>query len=136
MPDTLIDTNILVYFADNTDKKKHLKAKKILNNISKHPEEYAICLQSLREFASVMLKKKNMGRKKIIEYLEAYLDVFEDTYPDTPEDTIKALEKESMHFWDSLLAETAKRNEIMEILTENTSDFQNITGIRTTNPFK
>lgn len=38
-------------------------------------------------------------------------------------------------FWDNLIAETMKENEISLIFTENDKDFRRIAGIKAVNPF-
>jgi predicted nucleic acid-binding protein len=39
-------------------------------------------------------------------------------------------------FWDAVIAETMKENEIVKIYTENEDDFKKIPGIKVINPFK
>jgi len=133
----LVDTNILVYLVDATDKKKHEKAKMFLDKIIQHPEIFVVSLQNLREFSSVLINKKKINKQKLEKYLDLFNGAFEEILYDNVDDIISAskesLDKKSS-FWDSLLMATMKRNAIELIYTENLKDFKNFKNIESVNP--
>ncbi|MFH0970213.1 MAG: PIN domain-containing protein [Candidatus Diapherotrites archaeon] len=138
MPRTLIDTNILVYFADKNDIVRHEKARVIIKNVEKNPSAYVIAQQCLREFGNVMVNK-NMPAVEI----NAYIQEFTFAFPDILSESIGGLQRavvssrdDGVDFFDALLAYTALDRDISIIYTENTKDFEKIPGIKAVNPLK
>lgn len=117
----LIDTCILIYLIDASDKIKH---KKVLTWFEKvlDSNEYYISIQNIREFVFVSKKKSLLKENKIIEYVNLFLDAFNVVY-DNIDDIKVAATSSKLTYWDSLLIATAKRNNIIEIITENEKDF-------------
>jgi len=135
----LVDTNILVYMADATESSKHEKAKKFLNKIIDNPELYLISLQNLREFCAVMIGKKKIKDKELEQYFILFQSSFEEVIYDTPEDVLFASKitlNKNNHFWDSLLAQTMKRNQVRYIYTENINDFKKFDNVTAINPLE
>ena len=52
-----MDTNILVYMIDNTDREKHEKALALLEDILRNPYRYAVTAQVVAEFLYVVKRK-------------------------------------------------------------------------------
>ncbi|HLC36110.1 MAG TPA: PIN domain-containing protein [archaeon] len=129
----IIDTNILVYLADKADKEKHRKITKWFEG--KEENIYYLSLQSLREFASVTVRKKIISVKEIIEWLSIFEKRFR-ILKDNQDDILVALENMKNSFWDALLYATMKRNEITSIISENEKDFEKFEGIKVHNIFK
>lgn len=135
----LVDSNILIYIADATEKKKHMEAKRFLEKIKKQPEHFAIALQNLREFCSIMIEKKKMPKEKIGEYIDTFTSSFEMLLKDSEEDVKKASFlsiENNMPFWDCLLATTMTKYNISMIYTENAKDFKSLNQIKTINPLE
>ena len=133
----LVDSNILVYFADATDKRRHEKAKVFLDEIIKEPERFVISLQNLREFSSVMIKRKKIKSEELNEYLSLFENPFELILTDSEEDIRKAsflTLKRKTHFWDSLIVAVMQKYGINLIYTENIKDFNKFPEIKTVNP--
>jgi predicted nucleic acid-binding protein len=133
----LVDTCVLVYLIDKTDKGKHEKAKEWLKSIEGR-DNFFVSIQNLREFSSIALKKSSLHLREINELLEVFADAFGIVF-DSFEDIIKANEaigKNRKIFWDALLAATMQRHSIHIILTENTKDFKGFKGIKTINPLR
>ncbi len=128
----LIDTCVLIYLIDNSNEKKHKIAASWFESIIDN-KEYYISIQNLREFAYVSKKKNLLSSKQINDILELFSDSFNVVY-DNLDDIKEATKKEKNKYWDAILIETAKRNNIFEIITENEKDFYN--EIKTTNIFK
>lgn len=136
----LIDSNILVYAFDSSEKLKHEKAKEILNKCWKGKHKYAVSLQNLSEFFVNVTKKIEKpisgeeGEKIVNNILE--FDGFLKLEPkkETISKAIAISIKNNMNYWDSLIASAMIENQIFDIYTENTKDFK-INGIKTINPF-
>ena len=135
----LVDANILVYAANADEPKKHMQAKVFIQQVISQPADYVVSYQSLREFASVSIKKAHLSHEKIREYVTEFQYAFGDLIIDLPMDIASATTIVDAHkapFWDSLLASTAFRHGIFTIYTENVKDFEKIPGIKPINPLK
>lgn len=136
----LIDSNILIYAYDSTDKKKHETAKKILQKAWQKQADYALSVQNISEFFYVATEKtKVLPREEAREIVRnltsfSYWHIFHLT-----EATLRLAASIStdskIHFFDALLAATMKEHNIAEIITENEKDFEKIPGIKIINPF-
>ena len=132
----VVDTNVLVYFIDSTDSEKHAKAREFFRKVNKAPENYVICLQSIRELAAVA-RKKGIGGAKVNEFFSLLGDFFGTIIYDNETDAINAFNSVGRNdYWDALIAQTALRHGISSIYTENVSDFAKLEGISATNPFR
>ena len=137
---SLIDTNILVYVFDASEKEKHKIAKKILRKCWNNEENYAVSLQNLSEFFVNVTKKvtKPIPKEKASHIVKSIIDFagFEKFFP-TVETIKKALDlccNKNINYWDALLIATMQDNSINHVYTENIKDFQ-IEGIHPINPF-
>src|SRR3989344_5665856 len=132
----LVDSNILVYAFDSSEKEKFEKAKKFLKESMGNGNAF-LSAQNLAEFHVNITKGKNGIRKKTsIEITEALSEQF-NIVNYNEKTVVKAIETEDehkSHFWDSLLAATMQENGIRTIYTENTRDFKKIPWIKAINP--
>ena len=98
--------------------------------------------QIISELFYVLTEKINRPLEKEIAAEIAKKYVVSDKWQKVDYDSTTALKAalSSAHyrtsFWDTLVAETMKENEIGEIYTENEKDFRPISGIKMINPFK
>ena len=136
----LIDSNILIYSIDSSDKVKHLKAKNILRECWIGKKTYAISLQNLSEFFVISTSKveKPISKEKSARIIKGLIEFngFIKLEPST-ETIKKALDiaiKEKRSYWDSLIIAIMNQNNISHIFTEDVSGF-NIPGINAINPF-
>jgi predicted nucleic acid-binding protein len=140
MPGKLIDTNILVYAYDSSEKEKHDVSKEILKQIWQMGGG-VVCLQNLLEFFVVITKKvenpiDTNDAKAIVEDIlisDNWMIIDRDV--DTCINAIDLVSKYGIHLWDTLIAACMKENEISEIVTENKRDFEKIEGLKVTVPF-
>lgn len=134
----VIDSNILVYTFDLTDKVKHEKARKLLAEIQQSPANYVACLQNIREFASVLIRKNpKIKESELYEYLDIIQNSLNKVLNDNEEDVRKAVElnlSKGIPFWDGLLIATIERHGIKQIYTENVKDFQKCKTVTALNP--
>ncbi len=133
----LVDTNILVYIADKKDLTKYQKAREVLKEIEKNPENFTIGLQNLREFGNVLCNKTKIPAHEINEYIFQFQNIFSEAFQDDIESMQQAvfLNRElGVSFHDANLMRAAIKNGTYTIYTENTKDFEKIPGIRVVNP--
>lgn len=132
-----IDTNILVYAHDNTNKYKFEKAFELINILWKN-KKACISIQVLQEFYVVVTKKiKNTANiedvKKIISALELW-EVHSPTVQDVLE-SIVIQNKYKISFWDAMIICSAKRKKCDVIFSEDLNDGQVYEEIIIKNPF-
>lgn len=136
----LIDTNILVYAYDVTEREKHSICKAIIKEVWLKGGGI-VTLQNLMEFFAVVTRKveKPLPTEVAKIIVEDILQSDKWTIIDRNEDTfLKAMElviKYYLPLWDSLIIACMLENNIKEILTENIKDFEKISGIIAVNPF-
>ena len=131
-----LDSNVLIYAADETDLAKFDKACDIVDTAVRG-NGFMISAQVLNEFASVMFKKF----KKPEDEVDDLLSVLEaiKAVPVDPGMTRRALEikkRYQVQFFDSLLLATAEANGCDEFWSEDLNDGQLYCGIKAVNPFK
>lgn len=132
-----IDTNILVYAYDNASGKKHLNAKKIIEECITGARELYISNQILAEFTNVVFTKlpKSPAKEEIASILAKINKIDSWKKINYSNKTVEsALQENGNHFWDKLIAATMKENNVFTIYTENAKDFKNIAGIQAINP--
>ena len=105
-----LDSNILIYAADETDRSKFDTACDIVDS-AVCGNDFMISAQVLNEFASVMYRKF----KKPDDEVDDLLSVLEtiNTVPLNPKLTRRAIEikkRYGLQFYDSLLLATAEAN--------------------------
>ncbi|MFH0926723.1 MAG: PIN domain-containing protein, partial [bacterium] len=127
MTDKLIDTNIIVYAYDTSEKEKHNISKDILKEVWEKGGGI-VCLQNLMEFF-VIITKKVENPISIIEaktIIEDFLKSENWKIIDRDEDTfLKAIDlvsKYKIHLWDAMIVACMTENDINEIITENKKD--------------
>ena len=131
-----LDSNILIYAADETDRSKFDTACDIVDSAVRG-SNFMISAQVLNEFASVMYRKF----KKPDDEVDDLLSVLEaiNTVPLNPKLTRRAIEikkRYGLQFYDSLLLATAGANGCEEFWSEDLNDGQVYCGMKTVNPFK
>ena len=131
-----LDSNVLIYAADETDRSKFDTACDIVDSAVRGTN-FMISAQVLNEFASVMYRKF----KKPDDEVDDLLSVLEaiNTVPLDPKLTRRAIEikkRYCLQFYDSLLLATAEANGCEEFWSEDLNDGQLYCGIKAVNPFK
>src|SRR3989344_808513 len=127
--ETFIDTNILVYAFDESEKQKWAIAKKIVSDATTGEIVAVVSNQVLAEFFTVVTTKieepiSTANAKIIVDGIIDSLHWKKINY--TSKTVSKAIEysiKEKAVIWDSLIKETMLENNVYTIITENTKDF-------------
>ncbi len=130
-----IDTNILVYAFDTAYPNKRNVCKKIVSDIFAGEKSGAVTNQILAEFSSAVTAKIEKPLKKadaaaIVGSILASENWTVFDY--TGEMVLQALKSENP-FWDALIVQTLKKNNVDKIITENTKDFKG-SGLTIENP--
>ncbi len=138
----LFDSIILVYAYDSSEGKKHEICKKMVETVFSGESQGTVSNQILAELYNVLTRETRVNiapeeardiiKDIILSKKWAKINYTQDTL-------LKAITSSSVYktpFWDSLIAETAKENGILTIITENKKDFKPITGIKVINPFE
>lgn len=132
-----IDTNILVYANDRTEKGKYERAKQILfNGIAN--EDIAISTQVLSEFYVTVTKKikvklpANTAKKeilllKVIEIVEIDFNLIIQA--------INISDKNKLTYWDSLIIAAAQEARCNIVYSEDFNPDQTIGSVTIKNPF-
>jgi|SRR3989344_3778838 len=137
----LIDTNILVYAYDLSDKTKHELSSNLLKKCWENKKQFMVSLQNLSEFYVVVTKKiqnpiaNNEAEKVVKQFIE-----FNNWIKLTPKKTtlLKAMEISKINnisYWDAMVVAVMIENNVKTIYTENLKDFRNLKGINAINPF-
>src|SRR3989344_6712530 len=121
-----IDTNILVYAFDTAYPEKRVICREIIKKIFDGREKGAVTSQVLAEFANAVTRKIEKplpedSAKAIIGSIlssESWI-----VYNYTGETILKSLPAKGP-FWDFLIAQTFKENNVDAIITENIKDFK------------
>jgi predicted nucleic acid-binding protein len=117
----LLDTNILVYAYDTSEKDKRSVCREFVRGCLEGEEKYAVSIQNLSEFYVVVTGKienplpPEVAEKRIegmIEYT-GWVKIKPDV--DTISHATKVSRKYRIHYWDALLAATMKESGISKI---------------------
>lgn len=135
----LIDTNILFYAYDTTQGEKHLKSKRLVEDVFLGNKKAYLSVQNLAELFSTLIKdSRNPINKEIAEEIVNGF-IFSGNWikisygPQTISGSMRIFER-GPHFWDCVIAATALENLVTTIYTENVKDFEKIQGIKAINP--
>jgi len=138
----VIDTNILAYAYDSSEKIKRAKCLALVKNVYSGLKEAYVTNQILGELFYTFTKnfKKPLNKESariIISSLIKSGNWLKINYDfNTVEKAIILSNEYGIHFWDSLIAATMLENNVFAIYTENEKDFKKIPGIKVINPVK
>ena len=136
MSKIFIDTNILVYTCDNSEKDKQKQCRNLLKTISL---DYigVISTQVLQEFYVSCVKKLKIEPLLAKEIFTSY-ERFEvvQISQDVIKEAIDCSILNKISFWDSLIVSAAQHAKCNEIWSEDLNDGQIIRGLKIVNPIK
>ncbi|MBU2100659.1 PIN domain-containing protein [Candidatus Micrarchaeota archaeon] len=136
-----VDTNILVYAFDLSEKEKRKHAKRIVESVTSGKDTAFVSNQVLGELFTALTKKIEVPLSKT--HAQIIVNGFIDSVhwkkinytSATVSRAIETSVSQKTPFWDSLIAETMLENNVFVILTENSKDFK-LKHITASNPFK
>lgn len=133
-PKTFLDTNILIYAADQADPVKHASAQAVVRRI-RLDGNGVISTQVMQEFFVVCVRKLGMTPLSA-RALTLTLNDF-DVVSMTPELVEEAMNLTALHslsFWDALIIVSAKEAACVQLLSEDLQNGSQIAGVRIENP--
>jgi predicted nucleic acid-binding protein len=132
---TFIDTNILLYCDDSTDKaKQDLALKLILEHLTN--SSGVVSLQVLQEYFVNATRKFKLDPALARQKVQAYAR-YEVVEPSAA-DIFAAIDLHRLHqlsYWDALVLHCAKKSGCSVVLTEDMQHGHAIDGVRIVNPF-
>ncbi len=132
-----IDTNILLYAADNAgDRGKHERAVDLLDRISAAGRG-VLALQALTEFYAVAIRKNRVQPNRAALFVDAWSEVFpirEAVFADAV-DAIRVQRSHNIAFWDAMMWSVVRRTGARFLLSEDLQDGRELEGVRFLNPF-
>jgi predicted nucleic acid-binding protein len=133
-----VDTNILVYAHDSTQKAKHGRARDLLQELWETGKGM-LSTQVLQELC-VSLRRKVARPASVAEMAKIIEDYARwEIAVNTPESILEALEIEERYkisFWDALMLQAAESHGAEVLYSEDLSDGQKYKGVRVVNPLK
>jgi predicted nucleic acid-binding protein len=132
---SFIDTNVLIYAEDGSDKPRQLLALNLLKHL--HANSMGVLsTQVLNEYCSVAIKKLKLPT----QHIRAQLDLFEqfEVVQITPAIIRIGLDlhqTRSLGFYDSLICACAQTSGCSTLYSEDMNAGENINGLVIVNPF-
>lgn len=136
MSKAFIDTNILVYAMDQSNRKKQARARALLQGAGEN-KMGVISTQVLQEFYVAATRKLNVEpllAKEIIHSLMHFEIVTVDHH--LIKEAIDCSILNRISFWDALVIVSAESAKCSEIWSEDLNDGQIIRGVKIVNPFR
>ena len=140
--DVFFDTNIIVYAYDSGEPRKQAVCEKLIKTVYDGEISGFVSNQILGEVFITLTKKierplDSENAEKIVAGITDSAEWIKANYTHrTIKNAIRTVKILHTPFWDTVIAETMKENDIEKIYTENDKDFSKITGIKAINPFK
>jgi predicted nucleic acid-binding protein len=131
---TFVDANILIYAYTADEPAKQEKALKFLDDCRP-----VISIQVLREFANVLLKKRNVKHEDIKEILSEITEIADVVHEDLALifASFDIHERYKYSFYDSLIIAAAVKSQCRVLLSEDMRDGQIINGtLKIINPLR
>lgn len=135
MPDSLLDTNILLYAisTDAAEADKRRVARELLAG-----ENWGLCVQVLQEFYvnATRPERPAMSHEAAVAAIREFL--LRPTAVNDQAMLLDALEikaRNKISYWDAAIIAAARRLGASVVYSEDLNDGQNIAGIKVVNPF-
>lgn len=131
-----IDTNILVYAFDTAYPEKRIVCHNLIKKVFDGVESAVVTNQILVEFVWAVTKKidKPLSQQEARAIVGAIMTSENWKIFNYSANTILNALELKQPFWDALITQTLKENNVSTIITENTKDFAH-SGIVAKNPF-
>ena len=132
-PAILVDTNVLVYAHDGSDRNKQQRALHVIDQLVS-TDQAVLSMQCLTEFFNVITRRITppMSQAEAQAQVERFVEacrVLELT-PPAVLDGCRGTVEHGLSFWDALIWAVAKRNRIPYLLTEDAEHERFLEGVR------
>lgn len=134
------DANVICYAFDINEPAKREICQGMVREVLKGEIIGVVSNQVLGEIFNAAIKKLRVPPKEARIMVQGIIE--SDKWQkiaytcETINRATERFEQLGVPFWDLVIAETLKENEIEKIATENERDFKGISGIKVINPFK
>ncbi|MCK4608895.1 MAG: PIN domain-containing protein [Gammaproteobacteria bacterium] len=131
-----LDTNILIYSFDHSDKIKRNKAQELVS-VALSSGLGVISYQVVQEFLNVAGKKFVFPSAKLRLYFDKVLDPLCEVYPDMKlyRFAVDIKDRFKFSFYDSLIIASAIESDCKVLYSEDLQDGQVLLGLKVKNPF-
>lgn len=132
-----LDTNILIYAADNAgDGEKHAIALDLLGHVSRS-RRGVLAVQALSEFYVVAVRKAGLPEDLVASYVEAWGEAFPVVSADFADvsNAMRAHRNHRISFWDGMMWSVLRRAGVQTLLSEDLQDGRDLEGVLIVNPF-
>lgn len=138
--EAFFDTSVLIYAYDKSAPEKEVIAKELVENVFLGDTVGYISNQVLGELYFVLTEKKGVSKENaktiFLSFAESENWKKLNYSVQTVKTAVNSSKELNVMFWDALIAETMKENEITAVYTEDEKDFKKVSGIKVINPFK
>jgi predicted nucleic acid-binding protein len=138
MDPILIDTNVLVYAHDRSERDKQRQAIDVLDRITA-AESGVLSAQVLSEFYNTVTRK--LASPLTPEQAEAQIDYFMSVWqvfsvtPIVVLEAVRGTRQYGLSFWDAQIWAAARLNRVPIVLSEDLDPGATVEGVRFVNPF-
>jgi predicted nucleic acid-binding protein len=131
-----IDTNILVYAADNLAGEKHQGAVELLHAAAAN--DCLLTIQALAEFYHAVTRRRAMTSSVAAALVEDWMIQFPTAGAEAAQlsAALKQVVRHRLAFWDALLLETVRAAGCRLLLSEDFQHGRNYGGVSVLNPFR
>ncbi len=134
--ENFLDTNVLVYFLDETDIRKHRIASELVHR-SVEDETGCVSYQVVQETINVMIRKLDATPERIQAFLDDTLQLLwrVGASSDLYKRGVTLQARYGFSFYDSLIVAAALEADCARLYTEDMQHGQKIDGLTIENPF-
>jgi predicted nucleic acid-binding protein len=135
MPETFVDTNVLLYAASNApaERKKSQEARRIVKN-----EDIALSVQVLQEFywVSTRPNKLALTHNEAVRFIDTWkLFPVQSISLGIVEEALLLCSRFHLSYWDAAIVAAARHMSCQRLLTEDLAHGQDYDGVTAVNPF-
>lgn len=134
------DTNIVCYAYDASEPEKRKVCKKLVEEVFNGNFVGVVSNQILGEIFNALVTKLDVPVKDARIIVESLLvsDRWEkiNYTENTIRRTVGSFNNARLPFWDLVITETMKENNLTVIITENEKDFDRVPGVEVRNPLR
>ena len=129
------DANVLVYAADWRSDDRHVQAIELLKRAGR--ADCVLTMQALGEFLNVALRKKGVGLREAISFVEDWRMVFQVHAASNAclSHALDVVERDGLPFWDAMLWAAAREAGCRYIFTEDFQDGRRLDTVTFINPY-
>jgi predicted nucleic acid-binding protein len=138
MTTIMVDTNVLIYAHDRSERSKQRQAIDILGRI-KVADSGVLSAQVLSEFYNTATRK--LSPPLTLDQAEAQLNYFVtvwtvfDVTPSVVLEAVRGVRKHGLSFWDAQIWAAARLNQVPVVFSEDFNPGAVVEGVRFVNPF-